>query len=602
MGPIAILAVLTTTQMSLAEAVQDIATSLAAPLAVRGGVLMLPLFAREAGDQWPTTMTLVLADGRELTGPLGWMEGAPAPAQRRWTDDPRYLRVRAIEPGDDTSLRGSGTPYLLVRLPYDASGRIRFGGQTLAPRWRDKRRFEDRLGQPAHQRRLELAASPAYPDPTSPLEYWRWVLLASRSGYDPPAAAAYGEIGALVAEHYNDLWQLGLSRLATTNPGIAAQCRDLLTQTCQDGDKEFAAWVVDPASLTELLNVMLNFNREDRVIAERALIWADERDLLIIWPQTAALDQITLAVANPSFEAAVLRFEWPDVADSIPLAVEIEPRVLTRVHLDRPPPPERAPLAVADSEPDDSQKLVIHHDGRQRIVRFGQRSVVVQPPGVIVGPLRAPLTLMEARAHQQRIVAADQTTFVQIRKMHERWEIFFECRRTAQSIPGETRDLGLAASFWDSTQTEAFTLCLGSPSNSDAFEVVLTIAEAGAWRLFAGSNDGTLEVHRRSYADRWYGRVVVPTSWLGGDPELGALPTIRAFAFVRTHGDSAAIESGPDARVPWRRRTGGVALDLRAWGGIPDEPIDPRAGFQRFPTGAGDRVRGGGAPLSDPPF
>ena len=88
----------------------------------------------------------------------------------------------------------------------------------------------------------------------------------------------------------------------------------------------------------------------------------------------------------------------------------------------------------------------------------------------------------------------------------------------------------------------------------------MSVPEIGDHRLFRGSGDAALEVHRRSYADRWYCRVVVPDHWLRTDTS-GAL-----VGAMRTHGDNNALETGPFASLPWRLQPGRAVIDLAAWG------------------------------------
>ena len=102
---------------------------------------------------------------------------------------------------------------------------------------------------------------------------------------------------------------------------------------------------------------------------------------------------------------------------------------------------------------------------------------------------------------------------------------------------------------------EAITLLLGGAPAS----VVLAVPETGDYRLFRGSDDGTLEVHRQSYADRWYCRIVVPDRWLGTD--AGEL----LIGAIRTHDDSDLMETGPFASLPWRPDPGRAVFDLGAW-------------------------------------
>ena len=207
--------------------VSGIRSRIAEPIAIRGGVLMVPLAADRPGDQWPRTMTLTLSGGRRVEGLVAWVETA-ARGPSGWADDPRGLAVRSIDPADDTSQPGSGTPYLLARLPADGRGQLRLARRKINPSWHDPPPryggLPSKSGTDAAQRvpdyvsrRLEVGRRPDRPDPDSPFEYWRWVLLAQRLGMAPPSPRSYpSQVQRLVAIHYADLWRLG-SRPLTGN-------------------------------------------------------------------------------------------------------------------------------------------------------------------------------------------------------------------------------------------------------------------------------------------------------------------------------------------------------------------------------------------------
>ena len=207
-----------------AETVQGVRCRITEPIAVRGGVLMVPLEAERAGDGWPQTLDLVPIGGDPNPGVVAWVHPATPSVGRRWTDDPRGLAVRMIEPTDDTSAGGTGSPYLLARLPREGGGPLRIGNQTLHPRWRNQVTRTRRPRWPATGA-LELSSAPDRPDPDSPFEYWRWVLLADRMGLEPPASQAYGAAASLLAEHYAGLWQLGLARLSVREPDVSGRKR-----------------------------------------------------------------------------------------------------------------------------------------------------------------------------------------------------------------------------------------------------------------------------------------------------------------------------------------------------------------------------------------
>ena len=114
----------------------------------------------------------------------------------------------------------------------------------------------------------------------------RWSLLADRMNLLPPDPPDTTPATLLLSKHIEQLWRIGFHRLAARSRGVAAQCRDLLTGTCLDGDREFAAWINETTPINELLGILLDPSSEE-VIAELALAWADRQMPVVAWIEQA---------------------------------------------------------------------------------------------------------------------------------------------------------------------------------------------------------------------------------------------------------------------------------------------------------------------------
>lgn len=582
-----------------AEPVRGIMSKNTQPVAPRGGVLMIPLSAEQHGTNWPATIELIATGAnppKVLTGFVAWMVASPAPhsADRRWTADPRGLRIRDIQPEDDsTTVAGDPLlgPYLLARVPHDLTGQLRLDRQVLQPDWRDvpNSRIDEIAALTVQRPDLPLTDGPDRPDPYSPFEYWRWALLAERLEMTPPTPPQHTEVERLAAEHFASVWRVGFDRLSKQSPRVAEQCRNLLTQTCIDRRQPFAAWIADPARAGALLARLLDFRRGETAILSDAVDWIDQQPALMLWPEADSGERVRLAVCTTRSEPVVATMRWTEQSTGgerppPPVAVQIEPGVLMQVSIDRAPLPKPRAIGLAAPPEPQVQTLQIEAAGQVTEVSFGPRVMHAKPPGVFFRALTPPLTLLEAQWRQQRAVPEDHATFAHVRRLGGRWELFIECRRvqyvgrenaTPPSLP-ET-----VLSFDDLRGVQAITILLGDDErlvNREAASgqatteriartgpvIWLTIPETGFWKLVQGHNDGTLQIHRMSYSDRWLCRIVLPEAWFSAAETSPAL-----LGFIRSHDDSEQLETAPNLCPPWRIWPTRAAINLDQWDDLP---------------------------------
>jgi hypothetical protein len=222
--------------------------------------------------------------------------------------------------------------------------------------------------------------------------------------------------------------------------------------------------------------------------------------------------------------------------------------------------------------------LQVECEGQRYDLPIGPRMVTAKPPGVFFLPLSPPLTLAQLQAGARNPPAGEYATFVHIRRLGGRWEVFFDARRPG---PADANDQSLPEnldSFDELRGIEAVTLLLGDRQGRDpaAPSIWLTIPETGYWHLAGGINDGTLQIHRRSHADRWCCRVVLPDAWVAGAAARGVL-----IGCVRSHGAGSQLETGPSPSAPWRVDPGRAVVRLDQWDDLPqvaEEPAAPRPG------------------------
>lgn len=554
------------------------------PIAPRGGVLMIPLVADPPGDDWPQTVRLEMMDGRSLLGQVGWMHPLTEPPARSWTVDLRGLGIRPIRFSDDSSDRGNGTPYLLVRLPAHGQGALRLGRQLLNPRWVDvPSAIDPTLQGVSFTEHLERETAPDRPDATSPFEYWRWMMLAETMQRVAPPPGVGSDVEALAAAHYGQLWRIGLGRVASVDPQAAIACRDLLSRTCRDEFTDFAAWVADPQRVGDLLSTTLNFERDAADVALEVRAWLDAQPDILIWVDNDLGPSVTLAIVNRGAEPQVARVSWDEVA-APPQPFDLPSGALTRVQVSRP----GARPAVDPDLPGAAMSLprTLRVDVGQSTlhVPVGPALVPARPPGLMFPALRAPTSLAEIERGARQPINPVRATFMQVRRLRGRWEVFLDCRRVGAIRTPVELPTGLAVDDAGTWRTlggiEAVSLLIGpaplllgdAPSTS---HIRLTVPESGWHQIVGAQNDGSLQIHVMSHQDRWHARIVLPDAWLNLYADT---PTL--LACVRTHGGRDDIEAGPGAVLPWRLSPARAPVDLSKWDDLPaaDAVIDDTGG------------------------
>ena len=538
----------------------------AEPFGPRGGVLMVKVATTGPTTGWPATITVQLSDhgvDRELQGTLAWLSQAPTPNTHPWSWDGGDMAVRAVEFDDDTAqlprIEVMSGVYLLLELPEDASGVLMVGGRTYTPRWLYLPDALPNFSVGSAQRpktRLPSGNTPNRPVADNPFTWWRWVLLADRLGKLPPPPPNDTKAQRLVAEHIAQLWRIGFHRLANDSRGVAARCRDLLTETCHDGEIEFATWIARPSSVLNLLGIMLN-PESPELIVDAALNWADRHIPEVVWVEQGYGDQIQLAIANPDPRPRLVEFLWSG-RESVPLGDELVPNDVTRITLDRP---QGHLVSSLYPELVDGDVTSLNLMIRKNVLTlpFGPGTVPVRPPGALLGPFRATMTLNELRSQLPEPVPIARSTYAQLRRMQGRWELFIECfRPEAASRRHPVTDL--IRSLDELKGTEAVSVLIGKPENTRTpARHVICIPELQDPVVLVGPRDEAPEAHRISYSDRWLLRYVIPDHWIPDDGSSLEL------AMIRTHGDSNSFETAPNACVPWRMQPDMVQINLDEW-------------------------------------
>jgi hypothetical protein len=501
---------------------------------VPGGVAAIPV--ERTGGSWPARVPVTVGALRTFA-PLIRV-GAAAPSQsRHWTRTPEQVDAD-VPPSASTGAEGD--VFAMVELPASGEGDLSVDGTSVRARW---------LPAPQRPRRdAPLLAVPATvsddrPDPSAPVEYWRWSQIAARQGArigDPRGDAP----DRLWARHVESLWASGLERVRSSSRGIHAELLDALVGCAEDLDagRQVAAWIARPADLRSLLGILVDAERTDALVAQASLTWLRARWPVTAWIEEDAGDRVLIALANAGADEVVARAEWIG-ASGVASPVVAVPRRVTRTWVDR------APVTPVDGDSlagrDRAEVLELRVGELRLRLAAGAREYPVRPPGLSFGSFLPPLSLADAQAGAIEPVAAEWSTTASIRRRAGRWELMVEAMR-----PPSAAD----------PQLDEVIVRLGQPGDPDH---AFAISAAGALEMRVGSDDG-VSAGFMTWGDRWRARIELPEAWLpSGGPDARPL----LVSAERVPGPAAPRQTAALARPPWRPASPPVLVDLAAWGG-----------------------------------
>jgi hypothetical protein len=522
------------------------------PPVVKGGRVVLPISPDPAVSTLPAELEITLDDGRVIPATILHVSQAidPGAVRRRWTDAAVPVKIEPFRGGARPSAASESFQLVLEALEgYEGS--LRVGRFTIAPRWLDPappiRTVDDDGNSLPVLARVE---NPGLPDPESPFEYWRWVLLAERLHQIPPEPP--GEMwNQVVAVHAADLWRAAFARLSSASRGVAAECMKKVTGTVRDGDLVIAAWLTEPSDLDPLLALLTRTDRSPADMVDPALQWAevhaDPGPILL----DSGPDHLLIGILRSGVRRAVAQFLW-DRRDEIAVAEQVAAGELVLVRVQSPLESAEA-IALPGGWIEEHPNLAVSIDGRTSRVVGPPRFRWAAPPGVDLGPFRPVLTLGDLRASVQPIIPQDRMTVATFRRSASRWELYVEARR-----PPDASGAGIRSG-------EFIEVHLGP---SDDPVSVVRIPEEGDPLFVSGQAITALEVHRRSFPDRWRARIVFPDEWLPRMPVDAVL-----LGVLRSHGDTGAVETAGLPVFPWRLIPSRTAIRLECWDG--SRPVAP---------------------------
>ena len=531
-------------------------------LAPRGGVMMVPIERISTNDGWTEEIpvSLILESGRKqsLIGHVAWMEPIPYESGANWSRPQSAMKIRAIQSDDledpRERMRTGVGAQLLIQLPEDGSGSIRIGNRMIPLQWMDLPESMPSISVGGTQRSGMLEAVAAYdrPSTTNAMEWWRWELLAERLAMEPPVLNFDSVVENLAARHVTAMWRIALNRLNNASRGVAAKCRDLLTETCMDGDVSIAAWITNPSSINNLIQILLSTALDDEALSNAALGWADEQISQFTWIQQPYGPQVNVQIANPGHKKVLTEVIW-STGDDVPLGVLLKPFDVTGINVERTPSTMEAPFSRMD---------ILNIVLKDHVQKFslGDDVLRAKPPGPILGPFAPALSLGSARTREVPEASPDRVSWMQLRRIRDSWELYIECltpeieKLSDQAFPEKLGSLDQMRGI------EAVTILMGTNGSSQIWPAhCIVISPKNGWRSYLDSGSGTPEIDIRIQDDRWLANMRIPASWL---PTGQGLLKIAA---IRTHSGDQSFETTPTSCVPWKLNPRPAYIDLDAW-------------------------------------
>ena len=542
-------------QTILTIPIDSIESKQTSPIAPIGGVLLVQLVSEELGDNWPATINVSYENGSRGTGHVGWIEKNTNNSS--WTSNP--LSIRPIDQSDNTKhihpLDAMSGPVLLVDLPNNCRGPIHFCGTSIDPTWVTLPKTLPTLNIFPIDTNATIPLQTSFHRPEwNSLEYWRWALVASRLGTLPPPPPNDSDVARLSAMHGEQLWRIGFDKLSKSSRGVAAACRDLLTNVAIDGDNEFACWIVQPNLLNRLLSIITDQSATSREITLRALRWSEEQQPFIQWIEGVYGNQVTIATTNPTLEPSLATIVWRE-NDEFPIAIELPASETVRSKINRVEPIDLSLFGPQTLETS-LQWLDVQVGMQQYSIPIVPTEVIVLPPYTMLSQLHPLWTLRSVHRGIPKEIQQALSTTVQVRKLLGVWELFIQCKgnKVSSGIP---KDIAKAE---DVIGVEAITL-MHHETNA-----IVAIPPSGT---FAGLNiPRDFRVAQSIEEDGWNVRIELPSEWIS-DERL-------SFSVARTHGDSTQVETAPLPCVPWNINPHPIVLDLSQWDLVQSIPTTSR--------------------------
>ncbi len=477
-------------------------------LAPRGGALAIPLPATDTTQtpdvRWSNTRT-------KSEVQLSTLSEVPR-LTRAWSLPPTRITLGRDQPGQRL---------LLIRLPNDDAGSLILDGQNIALQWEPLPDQMPRLGEG-----MEGVFTPtlAWPPLDDPLSQWRCELFASLAHLPAPDIARFDRRDEqLLALAVSGPWRIAMHRLAAMDTPLARRVANSLAGVVKTPIGFAACQVRRAAASDQLLAILLDLDAEDHTLTQRVAHWCDRNPPQCVWIESDQGASVEIAMANPLETQVITEVAWGTPGE-VPLGIALPAGHIALEPMDPLPPPQN------------DVPLVFELGTQHLILPINREPLVIEPPGLMIGPLLPMRTLTDVRAAvMPPPPPMEMQTLAQVRRLMGKWEIMLECRWPQPPPPG-------TIDWVDITIV------------NQGVRHVARVAPEGL-RSFDSPTTETPTAHNSRQDHAWLCRVVLPESWVSGD----------TFKLALRRKNGVEETSWPTPDLPWKQVTDPATLDMRHW-------------------------------------
>lgn len=455
----------------------------------------------------------------------------------RWACASNPLRMADERPA------GADSAYLAVELPAGLEDRaqIAFGASAVTLSLVDAAPA-DLLAQLATRASMvapqgERDAMLSLPDPDAPFERFRFELGAALRAWPEPSPFPEASGNAIAARAHSALWRAALARILESGAGPAVELAELLVASCGDATApaQIAAWIAHPEELRTVQRLALDREFSGARLASGINEFLRVRSPVLWWVEDSDRESVTVAFANPSTRAQVVRYQWvagSDI-DVLPLVLDVPAAEVRRARITRPAPSEQR--LVKSDAPAAVEQLRVQCGNFAANVTAPPASLSVTPRGIEVAECFAPLNLLSVSVGARTKSLAVRGTTLAVRERLAGWEIFIELLDIDGTGGGSSDSLSAYGGTGGSVRIDA-----SGAVSTQACDLAVDTVEF------------------RASAGRARASFFVPPEWIRRE-ETG---TGVDLGFRRTF--AAGFADAPFACVPWRKSPRTAAIDLSA--------------------------------------